>query len=130
MRKENMLNVGNRACLFPVRSSLQPAPAAMMARFREVAQVSIALLTLLKRMDRTEITPHGFRSTFRDWTAEQTEYPREVAEMALGHTVSNQVDAAYRRGDLFEKRRRLMEDWAMYCATRKRKIALIEHEAA
>ena len=63
------------------------------------------------------IVPHGFRSTFRDWCSEQTAYPREVAEMALAHTIGNQVEASYRRGDLFEKRRKLMNDWSRYCDT-------------
>ena len=61
------------------------------------------------------IVPHGFRSTFRDWCSEQTAYPREVAEQALAHTIANKVEAAYRRGDLFEKRRHLMQEWAQYC---------------
>jgi integrase len=74
-----------------------------------------ALLALLKRMDRSDLTAHGFRSTFRDWAAEQTNYAREVAEMALAHTVSDKVEAAYRRGDLFAKRKRLMAEWAKYC---------------
>jgi integrase len=65
---------------------------------------------------RADISVHGFRSTFRDWAAEATAYPREVAEMALAHTVGNQVETAYRRGDLFEKRRALMRDWAQRCA--------------
>jgi hypothetical protein len=56
------------------------------------------------------------RSTFRDWAAERTNFPREVAEMALAHAIPNAVEAAYRRGDLFEKRRKLMEAWAAYCA--------------
>lgn len=87
---------------------------------REGAPLSnMAMLALLKRMGRDEITTHGFRSTFRDWTAERTSYPREVCEMALAHTVSDQVEAAYRRGDLFEKRRRLMAEWAKYCETPK-----------
>lgn len=73
------------------------------------------MLPLLKRMQRTEITPHGFRSTFRDWAAEETDYPREVAEMASAHAVGDKVEAAYRRGDLFEKRRALMTDWAAHC---------------
>lgn len=76
-----------------------------------------ALLALLKRMDRSDLTAHGFRSTFRDWAAEQTNYAREVAEMALAHTVSDKVEAAYRRGDLFAKRKRLMNEWARYCET-------------
>ncbi len=78
---------------------------------------NMAFLQLLKRMKRDELTAHGFRSTFRDWAAERTAYPNEVAEMALGHTISNLVEAAYRRGDLFEKRSRLMADWATYCAS-------------
>jgi integrase len=71
---------------------------------------------MAERMNRRDITVHGFRSAFRDWAAEQTAFPREVAEMALGHAVGNQVEAAYRRGDLREKRRKLMEAWAAYCA--------------
>ena len=59
---------------------------------------------------------HGFRSTFRDWAAERTTFPREVAEMALAHAVGNEVEQAYRRGDLFDKRRKLMDAWAAYCA--------------
>ena len=80
---------------------------------------NMALLALLKRMGRADLTAHGFRSTFRDWAAECTNYPREVAEMALAHTVSDKVEAAYRRGDLFEKRRRMMEEWARYCGKEK-----------
>ena len=76
-----------------------------------------ALLALLMRMDRQDITAHGFRSTFRDWAAEQTNYPRDVAEMALAHAIGDKVEAAYRRGDLFEKRSRLMTEWAKYCGT-------------
>ncbi len=71
---------------------------------------------VLKRMG-LDVTAHGFRSTFRDWAAETTAYPSEVVEMALAHAVGDKVEAAYRRGDLFEKRRRLMADWARYCAT-------------
>ncbi len=63
-------------------------------------------------------TVHGFRSSFRDWAAEQTAYPSDVIEMALAHTIANKVEAAYRRSDLFEKRQRLMADWAAYCGGR------------
>ena len=76
---------------------------------------NMAMLALLKRMGRGELTAHGFRSSFRDWTAERTSFPREVAEMALAHTVGDKVEAAYRRGDLFAKRRQLMEAWARFC---------------
>lgn len=75
----------------------------------------MTLTAVLKRMERTDITVHGFRSTFRDWAAEVTHYPREMAEMALAHTVSDQVEAAYRRGDMFEKRRKMMADWDAFC---------------
>jgi integrase len=64
----------------------------------------------------SNITVHGLRSTFRDWAAERSNFPREVAEMALAHAIPNAVEAAYRRGDLFEKRRRLMDAWAEFCA--------------
>ena len=65
--------------------------------------------------DGRQVVPHGFRSTFRDWAAERTNYPNEVAEMALAHTIGNKVEAAYRRGELFAKRRLMMEDWAVHC---------------
>jgi integrase len=80
---------------------------------------NMAMLMMLRRMDRADLTAHGFRSTFRDWAAECTNFPAEVAEAALAHVVGDKVEAAYRRGDLFEKRRRLMDAWAAYCqATR------------
>jgi integrase len=62
-------------------------------------------------------TVHGFRSTFRDWAADETDFPRELAEAALAHTVGNKVENAYRRGDFLEKRRALMEAWAKYCSS-------------
>ncbi len=70
---------------------------------------------LLRRMDRADLTGHGFRSTFRDWAVERTNYQNHVVESALAHVVGDKVEAAYRRGDLFEKRRRLMDAWAGYC---------------
>ena len=74
-----------------------------------------SMLMLLRRMGRNDLTVHGFRSSFRDWAAERTNYPNEVVEMALAHSISNKVEKAYRRGDLFDKRRRLMDDWADFC---------------
>lgn len=76
---------------------------------------NMAMLELLKRMKRDDITVHGFRSSFRDWAAERTSYSREVCEMALAHAISTEVEAAYRRGNLFDKRRRLMAEWARHC---------------
>jgi integrase len=78
---------------------------------------NMAFLMLLRRMGRGDVTAHGFRSSFRDWAAERTNFPSEVAEMALAHVVGGKVEAAYRRGDLFEKRRRLMQQWATFCAS-------------
>ena len=76
----------------------------------------MAMAMVLRRMNRPDLTVHGFRSTFRDWTAETTGFPREVAEAALAHTLGDKVEAAYRRGDLFDKRRALMDAWAAFCA--------------
>ena len=74
----------------------------------------MTLTAVLRRM-KVAAVPHGFRSTFRDWAAERTNYPRDAAEMALAHAIGDKVEAAYRRGDLFEKRRRMMADWATFC---------------
>jgi len=76
---------------------------------------NMALLMTLGRMNRGNITAHGFRSTFRDWAAECTNFPRDVVEMALAHVIEDKTEAAYRRGDLFEKRRRLMDAWSGHC---------------
>ena len=84
---------------------------------------NMALLMTLRRMKRDDLTAHGFRSTFRDWCAERTAYPAEVAEMALAHAVGDKVEAAYRRGDLYEKRARLMADWATFCNTTPADVA-------
>jgi integrase len=86
---------------------------------------NMALLSLLRRMKRFDIVPHGFRNTFRDWSAEQTHFPRELAEMALAHAVSNQVEATYRRGDLFEKRHKLMAAWAAYCSAMRKPASVV-----
>jgi integrase len=113
------------------RVPLSPAALGVFERARRVGEGSaflfpntlqdrplsnMAMLKMLERMGRPELTVHGFRSTFRDWVAEQTAFPAEVAEMALAHAVGDKVEAAYRRGDLFQKRRQLMDAWADYCA--------------
>jgi integrase len=114
------------------RVPLSPRALAILARAKEFAADSpfvfpgqkagkplsnMAFEMTLRRM-KVEATAHGFRSSFRDWAAEATSYPNEVAEMALAHVVKNRVEAAYRRGDLLEKRRKLMDDWATFCADR------------
>lgn len=73
----------------------------------------MALSAVMRRME-VDAVPHGFRSTFRDWASEKTNYPRDVAEMALAHTIGDKVEAAYRRGDLFDKRTKMMTDWAKF----------------
>jgi integrase len=78
-----------------------------------------------KRMGRRDFVVHGFRSTFRDWAAERTSYPNHVVEQALAHAIGNKVEAAYRRGDLFEQRKHLMADWARYCATSPADVATV-----
>lgn len=83
-----------------------------LAKGKAISDAS--LLKLVKQTDST-LTVHGFRSSFRDWCAEHTSYPREVAEAALAHTLKDKTEAAYQRGDMFEKRRKLMESWTDYC---------------
>jgi integrase len=75
---------------------------------------NMAMLKLLERMGRGDLTVHGFRSTFKDWISEETSFPNELSEMALAHTIESKVESAYRRGDLFEKRREMMEAWAAF----------------
>jgi integrase len=79
---------------------------------------NMAMLETLRRMGRDDLTVHGFRATFKTWASECTNFPREVVEAALAHILGDKVEAAYQRGDLFEKRRRLMDAWAQYCAKR------------
>jgi len=111
------------------RVPLSEAAVAILVALREVRQSNFvfpgqhvgrplsntAMLKLLKRMGRPDLTVHGFRAAFTDWAAERTNFPDEVRQMALAHTVSDKVEAAYRRGDLFQKRRQLADAWARYC---------------
>jgi len=77
---------------------------------------NVALLKVLERMGRGDLTSHGFRATFKTWASERTNFPRELVEAALAHVLSDKVEAAYQRGDLFDKRRRLMDAWTEFCA--------------
>jgi integrase len=85
----------------------------------------MSLTAVLRRMELDDVVPHGFRSSFRDWAAECTSYPNHVVELALAHTIPDKVEAAYRRGDLFEKRARLMAEWARYCARPLKSAAVL-----
>ena len=92
-----------------------PAAPVFPGPRRALPMSNMTMLMLLRRMQRDDLTAHGCRSTFVDWASERSLYPREVVEMALAHTIGNKAEAAYRRGDLFEKRRKLMEAWARFC---------------
>jgi len=85
-------------------------------RFSQEGLSNMSLLKVLKTIGRPDVTVHGFRSSFRDWAAEQTDHSPEVVEMALAHTIQDKTEAAYRRGDLFEKRARIMKDWGAHCS--------------
>ncbi|MGN5517894.1 integrase arm-type DNA-binding domain-containing protein [Halopseudomonas sp. Lyrl_26] len=98
---EQLPRVDNSPYLFPGQKKGQPLS-------------NMSMLMGLRRMGYSHITVHGFRSTFRDWAGENTAHPRDVCEQALAHTLDSAVESAYRRGDMFEKRQKLMEDWANY----------------
>ncbi|CAE6852438.1 tyrosine-type recombinase/integrase [Paraburkholderia aspalathi] len=120
MKKEHRVPLGKRAI-----SILKEMQAARHGDFvfpgmREGTGLSnMSLLAVLKRMERPNLTVHGFRSTFRDWAAECTNFPRELAEKALAHAVRSEVEAAYQRGDLLAKRGKMMDAWAAYCAKKR-----------
>ena len=84
----------------------------------------MTLAALLRRLD-VNATVHGFRSSFRDWCGDHTEFPREIAEAALAHSTGNAVERAYRRGDALERRRVLMDAWAEFCGSRVIRINLL-----
>jgi integrase len=102
--------------LFPGSASGKPLSTPAMAR-------------QLRRMEAGNIVVHGFRSTFRDWASETTPFPHEVCEQALAHAIGSKTEAAYRRGDLFEKRRKLMEAWAYYCEYGAENVLPMVHPA-
>ena len=103
---EAAADLGGNPCVFPGRDV-------------DIALSNMVFLMHLRRMEHADITPHGFRSAFRDWTAEQTSFPREVCEAALAHANKDRVEAAYLRSDLFEQRRALMGQWATFACTAK-----------
>lgn len=113
--------VEHRVPLSPIAVELlralpqMPETALVFPAARGGQLSDMTLSAVLRRMEVPAV-PHGFRSTFRDWAAERTNYPREAAEMALAHTIESKVEAAYRRGDLFEKRRAMMAEWAAFLA--------------
>jgi integrase len=105
------------ACLKAMRVLASPAEPLVFPGGRTNRPLSqTAMRRVLADMDRSDLTVHGFRSSFRDWAAETTHFPNEMLEMALAHAVGSKVEGAYRRGDLFLKRRRLMAAWSEFLA--------------
>lgn len=113
--KEHRVPLSPRAVA--ILESLKPLGSDYLFPGAKGGKLSGMAMGMLMRRMKVDATVHGFRSGFRDWAAECTGYAHEVAEMALAHTIENKVERAYRRGDLFDKRRRLMDDWAAYCAS-------------
>ena len=114
--KEHRVPLSPRAV--EILEALKPLGSDWLFPGARGGKLSGMAMTMLLRRMKVDVTVHGFRSAFRDWAAECTGYAHEVCEMALAHTIGNKAERAYRRGDLFEKRRKLMEDWASYgCAS-------------
>jgi integrase len=115
-KKEHRIPLGQRSMeLLAIAKSFDPDSKYLFSRDGKPLS-SMAMLMMLRRIN-PKVTIHGFRSSFRDWVSEETMHSPEVAEKALAHAVANQVEAAYRRGDLLEHRKRLMKDWEDYCLT-------------
>jgi integrase len=104
--------VESETLVFP--SSRRGTPLSNMAMAAHVRGMNEPVPVWLSR-DGYAVVPHGFRSSFRDWAAEVTHYPHEMAELALAHAVGSKVEAAYRRGDMFDKRKQMTADWAAWC---------------
>lgn len=111
---------GPKTLVFPGRVGSQSASALTKANAGQLSDVALSK-ALHAAADIKDVTVHGLRSTFRDWVSEATDYPGEVAEMALAHVIGSKVEAAYRRGDLFEKRRAMMEDWGRWCCSPRKR---------
>jgi integrase len=117
--KEHKVPLGDRA--LDILKSLPTEsdnPYVFIGSKAGVGLSAMGMTMVIKRMQRGDITTHGFRSTFMDWAHDQTAFPKVVIDMALAHAVGDKVEAAYRRGDLFDKRRRLMTEWARFCASK------------
>ena len=129
--KEHRVPLGRRSLeLLQIAKSLDPGSDYLFSRNGKPLS-NMAMSMLLRRLGHN-VTVHGFRSTFRDWVAEETSHSPEVAEKALAHSIANKVESAYRRGDLLEPRRRLMTDWECYCLTGQMEsgITPLERKAA
>ena len=115
-KKEHRVPLSQRSLdLLAIASAIAPGSKYLFSRKGKPLS-NMAMSMILRRM-KLNVTTHGFRSTFRDWISEQTDYSSEVAEMSLAHTIANKIEAAYRRQDLLEKRRALLIDWEAYCSS-------------
>ena len=112
--KEHRVPLSPRAV--EILKAVQPLDKANLFPNDKGGKMSSMAMSMLLRRMKQDCTVHGFRSTFRDWAAESTAYAHEVCEMALAHVIGNKSEAAYRRGDMFEKRRRLMDEWDAFGA--------------
>jgi len=117
-KREHRIPIGKRGLeLLAIAKYLDPDSKYLFSR--DGKPLSTMAMAMILRKLKPTITIHGFRSSFRDWVSEETAHSPEVAEKALAHAVANQVEAAYRRGDLLDHRKRLMKDWEDYCMTGK-----------
>jgi len=113
-----LARLADNPLLFPAARGGQLSDMTLSAAMKRMHETDIAAggAGFVDRASKRPAVPHGLRSTFRDWVAERTTYPGDMAEVALAHRISNAVEASYRRGDMIEKRRKMMADWAMYLA--------------
>lgn len=116
-KREHRVPLGSRAIALIQDALAQPRDGKYLFPGERKGRPlsNMAMLNLLERMGYPDITVHGFRSTFRDWMADCTEYPDSLGDMALAHVIADKTDAAYRRGDMLERRRRMMEEWEKFC---------------
>ena len=112
--KEHQVALCSRSIeILTIAQSLDPDSPYLFSRNRK--QLSNMVMSMMIRRLGVDVTVHGFRSCFRDWVSEETNHSHEVAEMALAHTISNKVEKAYRRGNLLERRKQLLQEWQDYC---------------
>lgn len=126
---EALPQLHGNALVFPAARGGQLSDMTLSASMKRMhaAEVAAGGVGFVDRTSKRPAVPHGLRSTFRDWVAERTNFPGDMAEVALAHKISNSVEASYRRGDMIEKRRKMMEDWAGYLsgATRSGNVVRI-----
>ncbi len=109
--KEHRIPLPTQAIALLLRQASIDESDLVFPSMRNTPLSDMTLLAVMRRLKRTEV-PHGWRSTFRDWVGDRTDYPGELAEIALAHSVGSKVEQAYRRGDMLEKRRTMMQEWA------------------